>query len=207
MTARLLLALAFLSGVNASSPAAVKGSRHEVDTRNRAAEESANVLDPKREPTTFRGLGWGTTESDLELLLGLDKYSCQDMTVFRSGERWCGSDFDMGDVRATSNFVYVQGKLVQVFLSYDPSQYGFVRSVFVAKYGSPSATTIVPTRTRAGVEYDNDTTIWDFPNVVIEMHKYGSTIERGAAYLTTKSWIADKKRKEAESKKKALDSF
>lgn len=113
----------------------------------------------------------------------------------------------MGSVEATSNFVFAEGKLVQVIVSYYPSEYEYVRSVFVEKYGPPTATTKVPVRTKAGVEYGNDTTIWRFPNITIEMHRYGTTIDRGSTYITLNRWTADKATKEANSKKKAVESF
>jgi hypothetical protein len=164
-------------------------------------------LDTSREPKAFRNVRWGATKAEAAAIIHFGESSCTDMSDFHPGETWCGSDFLMGNITATSNFVFVKDKLVQVIVSYYPSEFEYVKSVFVEKYGRPSSAAVVPIRTKAGVPYDNDMAVWKFPAVTIEMHRYGTTVERGATYFTLNSWIEEEKQRETESKKKAITSF
>ena len=158
------------------------------------------------EPSGFRGVSWGSTVAEADAVIHFGEHTCNEMST-REPEIWCGEDFAMGEVTATAQYQFAKGRLVGVMLSYDPSEFEYVRSVFIQKYGKPTAQEVVPMRTGMGVRYGNDTVSWRFPGVTIEMHRYGSTVNRGATFFTVNAWSKEKARRTASSKKAALSSL
>ncbi|HMJ84972.1 MAG TPA: hypothetical protein VK504_17445 [Vicinamibacterales bacterium] len=180
--------------------------------KKRAPIPSSNVhigvgVDIRKEPDAFRGVKWLATQAEAAAEVGFGEDSCHELSVLDAVEIWCADDFELGRITATSEFVFVRGHFVQAQVSYYPSEYDFVRAVFVEKYGKPLTEAVVPVQTPTGVQYDNDTAVWEFPNLSIEMHRYGTTIQRGVAFMTLKTWTTERALAEEAAKKKAQGSF
>jgi hypothetical protein len=185
--------------------AAVTAAEAERDTK--AAGETQT-----RQPAAIRGVPWGASLEQAAEIIPFGEYGCTEMTIFEPPETWCDDDFKIGDVKATSQFRFVDNKLVAVNILYSPAAFEDVKSTMIEKYGTPASVRTIPTRARRGLDYKDEAVLWKFPLVTIEMHRFGPTVSgptvsRGAAYFSLNTWLAEKERRSAAMKKKAKDAF
>ncbi len=170
------------------------------------ASPTKNAPTDGKEPRSIRGVAWGATKAEAESILHFNAESCY-ASILDENEVTCGEDFKLGEVDATAQYTFHHDRMTQVKLSYAPGDMGFVREVFIEKYGPPTTMTNPVLQNSMGARYGDTATLWKFPNVEIEMHMYGMTIDRGVTFITDLRWERAQRARKEDSKAKAADAL
>lgn len=104
----------------------------------------------------------------------------------------------------SSSMTFNKYGLVSVYLKFKSDDYGYLKSLFVVKYGKPNSAKANVVQNRMGAKYGNQLLEWDDGKVSLVLEKYGNTIEDGMIYFITNKEI---KRREAENKKEKTDAL
>jgi hypothetical protein len=156
-----------------------------------------------QEPSGFRGIPLGASEADVTKALAPVPPSCMSF----HGERSCGTQQQIGDVRAKEEFGFADDRLVTAMIRFPAKDFSYMRDLFVEKYGAPKTEQKPIVRTRAGVEYENDILAWEGDNISIMLRRFGSTMYEGGAMFVDKKWSDEQARLRDEKKKKAASDF
>jgi hypothetical protein len=90
-----------------------------------------------------------------------------------------------------------------VYLQTDRSNFPKMKEVFVAKYGSPTTTTVEKVTTKSGATFDAQFLKWSGKNVTLKLNEVVSNINTASAEFTTTEW---QKASKNESEKNTADS-
>jgi hypothetical protein len=156
------------------------------------------------EPNDFRGLQFpGALKADVAKKLSPSRGTCQPKPS-ACLDQW---GFSLGGVTLTTLYQFKDDKLVLVYLSFPAESFDKIKEIFVERYGPPTATEKKPVRTKMGVEYENEVTLWVGDIVDIQFNRFGSTVNDSTVYLLDKAWKAEQDKAEQDAKKKAATSF
>lgn len=107
----------------------------------------------------------------------------------------------------SANSQFREGKLVQVVFSFSVPAFDVLAGAAKERLGEPTSVVDREVQTRMGATYQNRHMVWERPTMVLVIARYGSTIDKGMALLTTRQ---ERERKEAEleaKKKKGAKDF
>lgn len=114
----------------------------------------------------------------------------------------CWDRNTFGGIRPFSvNSYFREGRLVRVNFSFRSSSFEFLTEAVKERIGEPTTVADRPVQTRAGVQLVDRIMTWEQPSMILTVSRYGSTIDRGFATLTTPE-ERDRQREEAEGSKK-----
>ena len=148
---------------------------------------SANASEPAwpQEPKEFQGLAFGTTEREVSSKLKVDAaIACLKIEE----QRTCLHHGSVGDVKTSEIYTFDNDRLVQVHLSFKPNQYLLLRDLFVERYGKAGETWTEPFETVGGGDHTNEIHVWSGDRIVIQLEKFGPSIQEGTAVLATREW-------------------
>jgi len=92
-----------------------------------------------QEPTTYRGLPWGSTIDAAKKALGGWDGRCFKLKPPNAPTEACSSHLDVADVRVTDILSFSpEGGLASVLMDFDSKDYGTMRATFIEKYGQPT---------------------------------------------------------------------
>jgi hypothetical protein len=139
-----------------------------------------------KEPASFRGVKWESTES--EARYDFDALRCSDGGAPKA--RLCGAvDSQLGGVSVLQQFYFVDDRLQYVSLHFDGKQFSRMKAYFVEHYGSPTETV---THSYDGGEagtLTNETLMWRGRKIVITMDKF-----KGEAWFLTRAYFGNERR-------------
>jgi hypothetical protein len=144
------------------------------------------------EPDDFRGVPWGASLQEARTLLE-SKGEEPDCRIDR-----CNVPGSIGPTRLLIEYIFIENKFTLAMLTFLPSQYEMLHTIFSDRYGPPTWIEDEEVRTGMGVAYTNQVATWAGDRVVIELERYGSTINYGRAMISLKEFL-DKEREETES--------
>jgi hypothetical protein len=84
------------------------------------------------EPSSFEGIPWGASPEEATAIATArgDSMRCSIGT--------CGGSVDIGPVRAEAWYRFIDGRLHDVHLRFDPKDYAILKQAFIDRYGSPT---------------------------------------------------------------------
>jgi hypothetical protein len=177
-----------------------------TDAQTTQVRAAKPTLDVSKEPQGFGGVDWGSTRREVAKLNPFGTCSCFDGSRYKM-EDVCSASLKLGEADIGSSFRFTAGKVTSVELEYFALQFDLVKSILIEKYGAPSSDSFAATITEAGVPYQDETLVWNFPKVRIEAHRYGLTADRGITFLTLRSQLDSENRHLQETLKAAKDAF
>jgi hypothetical protein len=78
-----------------------------------------------------------------------------------------------------------EGKLVEISLTINERSFDALTGAVTERLGKPTKVIDSAIQTRGGATLQNREMIWERPSMVLTVERYGSTIEKGSAILTT----------------------
>ena len=145
------------------------------------------------EPDNFRGVPWGMSMREAQALLESkgEKPDC-------SSRRFCFTfRTSIGPTLARISYVFEDDKFTSALLTFAPTQYEALRTIFSDRYGPPTSIRDEELKTRMGAAYLNQISTWAGDKVVIRLRRYSSKIDEGSALIALKEAL-DKRREETE---------
>jgi hypothetical protein len=145
------------------------------------------------EPDNFRGVPWGTSSTEARTLL---ESSGEKTDCF--GRRACvTARAKAGPAPVSITYMFDDDKFTMAMLTFTPTHYEALRTIFSDRYGPSSAIRDEQLKTRMGVAYTNQVATWAGERVVIELRRYGNKVDQGRAVISLKEAL-DKKREETD---------
>jgi hypothetical protein len=86
-------------------------------------------------------------------------------------------------------------------VSFPAAEYTVMRDIFIDRYGPPTVTKRETLQNRMGATFTNEILEWVGARVVIDLRRYGSTLDDGQAVVGLKS-VVDREREKAEKARK-----
>lgn len=153
------------------------------------------------EPKDFRGVAFpGASKDEVMKKLSIDRRFCRATSCL-------DQRFALGDVSITTLFDFKDDRLTQIYLQFRSSGFDAVKEIFTERYGPPTRVEDTPVRTKAGVEYENQTVVWLGDAVEIHLVRYGGNIDEGSVLFYDRAWMAEQAKAAEEAKRKAAASF
>ena len=111
----------------------------------------------------------------------------------------CSSRPTIGPVNVLAIYRFTPGadKLEQVLLSFDPTHYETLLTIFKERYGAPSSVQERTVQNRMGAKFTNESAIWNGERVTITLSRYGSKLDKGLAGISLKA-AHERQREESE---------
>jgi hypothetical protein len=165
----------------------------------------------KKEPETYRGVKWGSTEKEAVSFItsevnGNASLPCYNTDVARG--RRCDGWLMLGNVSVTDHWIFSNDdRLIAVYWDFKSADYASTRDVFLDKYGPPMTTKNEKVKTKMGVEYDQERLIWMGRQISISLSRFGSDIEKGTAAFTDNEFLTKFMKEKADAQTKAKDAF
>ncbi len=74
-------------------------------------------------------------------------------------------------------------------MSFPTSEFDLMKTTFTEKYGAPHSSSTVSVRTRMNVPYRNVSLRWRWNDVDANLERFGESVERGRATITTAEFV------------------
>jgi len=84
------------------------------------------------------------------------------------------------------------GQLIMLMFSFTPSEFDALTEAVKERLGASTSSRDFTVRNRIGTAFDNREQIWERPDIILRVVRYGSNLERGSAMLTTRAELARK---------------
>ena len=143
------------------------------------------------QPDRFRGVPWGASLQEARTLLK-SKGEEPDCWIDR-----CHAPASIGPTRPFIEYFFRDNKFTLAILTFLPSEYEALRTIFSDRYGPPTSIEDEEVKTGLGLAYTNQVATWAGARVVIELERYGSTVKYGRGMISLKEFL-DKEREETE---------
>jgi hypothetical protein len=138
-----------------------------------------------KKPTGYAAVPWGATEKQLREALNLkDEWDCMDLHDVRH----CTTSFVLGDYSVSVDLDLIDERFGRVIMTFPTSEFGLMKTTFIEKYGSPNSFSAPPVRTRMNVAYRNNVLRWEWDGVDATLERFGESVERGRASITTREF-------------------
>lgn len=145
-----------------------------------AAEDHTQTKTKK--PTGYAAAPWGATEQELRDTLNLsDEWDCLDLHDVRH----CTTSFVLGDYYVSVTLDLIDDRFGRVLMTFPASEFDLMKTTFIEKYGPPAASSAPTVRTRINVPYRNAVFRWTWDDVDATLERFGESVERGRASITT----------------------
>ena len=157
---------------------------------------------------TFRGLPFGASESYVKELFPHIYCRSVKASVFNADKFCEDRNFRIGEVQVENIFEFLNDKLVKVRLSFRSEVYGYIKEVFIIKYGNPHHVRTEVIENKARIQYDNEILTWKGNDVYLMLNRYQpGNIDYSIATFLPASY-AEKIIEDSEAKKKqAISGF
>lgn len=119
----------------------------------------------------------------------------------------CTSGFSIDTVRITDAFSFDRDAFAAAQMEFDSDAYGFLKDIFIEKYGQPHKLESTTFKTLGGLEAQNESLAWTGARVVIQLSRYGDSITRGSATISTTAHIKILAEREERTKKNGAGAF
>jgi len=133
-----------------------------------------------QEPDSFRGIRWESSEKDAMKIGNIP--TC--LTV-RSQVRNCRLIFKLGTANIKSYLNFENDRFIEVFGSFDSSDYPTVRAAFIDNYGMPTEIQTKKVQNRMNATFEQEDMTWHGKTVHITLSRFGSTLTEGLFSLET----------------------
>jgi hypothetical protein len=146
------------------------------------AKVAAKTADPAKKPTGYADVPWGASEKELrEKLHMTNEWDCLAINDVQH----CQTHFDLGDYAVMVTLDLIDDKFGRVTMSFWNSEWDQMNAAFLQKYGPPQSSATVPVRTTMNVPYTNVVMTWRWADVDARLERYGDTVDKGFASITT----------------------
>lgn len=208
----LLLRIAVFLLVAAMAPAS--------PTTQEPSPEPARGAWPQ-EPTSYRGIGWGTPfeEAKKPLKTGLcwcrapggggEDVDCKKRVAGMPAPwRTCVTQgFMVGSVPIRDSVTFDDAGLAHASMAFDTSDYAAIRETFLSKYGAPHTAEQSRVSNMIGATFDQEALVWTGPNATVMLMRYGSKVTEGLATISLVSYNEKRAEKERAKREAAKDAF
>jgi hypothetical protein len=152
----------------------------------------------KEEPTSFRGIPFGTSQDD----------AFEGDNVCWPGDWVCdGGREKVAGVDVSEAFFFLADRFSGVVQTFDSNGYETIRDVFIRKYGRPHEVLRGAFQTRGGARSQNERLTWRGRKIVIELIRHDRNINTGTAAIVTKEFLRSEEKRIEEEKRKAAEAF
>lgn len=153
------------------------------------------------EPKEFRGVAFpGASKDEVVKKLSLNRRFCLNTSCL-------DQQFALGDVAMTTLFDFRNDRLTQIYMQFKSSSFDTVKEIFIERYGTPTRVETTPVRTKAGVEYENETLFWIGEAVEVHLARFGTNVDEASVLFYDRAFMAEQAKAAEEAKKKAAASF
>jgi hypothetical protein len=167
-----------------------------------AAEKDDARIQTKK-PTGYAAVPWGATETELRDALNLsDEWDCIDLHDVRH----CTTSFILGDYYVSVTLDLIDDRFGRVLMTFPSPEFELMKTTFVEKYGPPASSSAPTVRTRMNVPYRNAVLRWTWDDVDATLERFGESVERGRASITTHDFRDALRVLDARAKKRAKDA-
>lgn len=158
-----------------------------------------------QEPSAFRSIPFGANEAAIQMSLNAPR--CLPGSA--AGERLCRDTRSraIGDVSTEESYLLADDAFVAAYVTFQSTDYEYVRDVFKARYGEPHSVSTSTVKTMAGATFENDSLSWRGAAGVVTLTHYSDKVTEGRALICTRGWYDKLTADAAEAKRKAARSF
>ena len=165
-------------------------------------ETLATATKPKK-PTGYAEIPFGASEKNVREKLNLtDEWDCMDLHDVRH----CSTHFVLGDYAVMVTLDLIDDRFGRIIMTFPTSEFDLMKTTFVEKYGQPHTSSTAPVRSRANVPYRNAVLRWKWNDVDATLERFGESVDRGQASITTNEFREARKTLDERAKKKAKDA-
>ena len=99
--------------------------------------------------------------------------------------------------------VMPDSKLAGATLEFASNVYPILKITFVERYGPPTVARTESLKTKGGMEVVNEILRWEGDQSIVELKRYGASILRGGAIISTREWENERGRDVMDKAKRA----
>lgn len=152
-----------------------------------------------QEPTSYRGVSWGTPLEAAKTAADIHSCHCEDEAWNRTDctaevippVRGCLGGLLIGNMALEETWLFAADRFSGVDLRFDASSYDQLRDIFIERYGPPTTTRDDTFENRMGAKVPNPMLVWGGKTVVITLSKYADTLNKGHGEVMTQAFITE----------------
>jgi hypothetical protein len=136
------------------------------------------------EPSDFRGVPWGATQSQAQDILlknwqpGSAPLGAPTCTPAKG---ICMQSGKLGPIEVTFGYTFREDQFVSGIVLFKSADYPAVRRIFDERYGEPTKRWREEVRSKAGVPHEQEASLWKGAKVSVMLNRFGQRLDQGRA--------------------------
>jgi hypothetical protein len=166
------------------------------------------LADDPKPGASYREIPWGTPVIEAMRILEAKDQSMTCPPEPASLDTFdCGGAVLIGNTLARNTFVFEGGKLSGALITFESTDYAFLKLVFVEKFGTPAIAEKAVIQNLAGAVLSTDALMWPLPEAKVVLLERAGSMTKGVAVLGPKEWFERFTKTQKDQAKKAVGDF